>query len=86
MNKERVLSINDMGKFESMFDKTAKSGESQEEKKDRYNPFEKEKYWQDFWEREGVYEFNPERPGTLYVIDTPPPTISGALHLGHVYS
>ncbi len=55
------------------------------EEKERYNP-EKEKYWQDFWERERVYEFNPEQPGTLYVIDTPPPTISGALHLGHVFS
>lgn len=53
--------------------------------KERYNP-EKEKYWQDFWEREKVYEFNPERPGILYVIDTPPPTISGALHLGHIFS
>lgn len=55
------------------------------EEKERYNP-EKERYWQDFWERERVYEFNPEQPGTLYVIDTPPPTISGALHLGHVFS
>jgi len=55
------------------------------ETKERYNP-EKEKYWQNFWERERVYEFNPEHPGPLYVIDTPPPTISGALHLGHIFS
>ena len=72
-----------------MSNKTVKpkgAREEKEEKKDRYNPFEKEKYWQDFWERECVYEFNPEQPGTLYVVDTPPPTISGALHLGHIYS
>jgi len=53
--------------------------------KERYNP-EKERYWQDFWERERVYEFNPEQKGPTYTIDTPPPTISGALHLGHVFS
>jgi len=55
------------------------------EKKERYNP-EKERYWQNFWEKERVYKFNPEQPAPLYVIDTPPPTISGALHLGHVFS
>ena len=65
---------------------TKESLEQEEiEAKERYSP-EKERYWQDFWERERVYEFNPEQPGTLYVIDTPPPTISGALHLGHVFS
>lgn len=56
------------------------------EVKERYNPLEKERYWQDFWEREGVYQFNPEQPGSLFTIDTPPPTISGALHLGHIFS
>ncbi len=56
------------------------------EEKERYNPSEKEKYWQDFWEREGIYEFDPERSGPLFTVDTPPPTISGALHLGHIFS
>ena len=63
-----------------------KDPEKKAEEKERYNPFDKEKYWQDFWEREGVYRFNPEQPGPLYTIDTPPPTISGALHLGHIFS
>lgn len=81
---------NNDGALESMSKKEMKNAkESLQQKeakeKERYNP-EKEKYWQDFWEREKVYEFNPEQPGTLYVIDTPPPTISGALHLGHVFS
>ena len=53
--------------------------------KERYNP-KKEKYWQDFWEEQEIYKFNPEQPGALYSIDTPPPTISGALHLGHIFS
>ncbi len=81
---------NNHGKSEPMSKKetknTKESLEQKEvEKKERYSP-EKEKYWQDFWERERVYKFNPEQLGTLYVIDTPPPTISGALHLGHVFS
>ena len=54
--------------------------------KEKYNPSDKEKYWQDFWEQEGVYQFNPEKPGSVYTIDTPPPTVSGALHLGHIFS
>ena len=60
--------------------------EKKVEEKERYNPFEKEKYWQTFWETEGTYKFNPERPGPLFTVDTPPPTISGALHLGHIFS
>ena len=83
----------DNGISESMSKKETKNAtENLEQKKlekvkekERYNP-EKEKYWQDFWERERVYEFNPERDGPLYSIDTPPPTISGALHLGHIFS
>src|SRR5207244_5776387 len=39
------------------------------------------------WERDGRYRFDrtapPER---LYRIDTPPPTVSGSLHVGHVFS
>ncbi len=63
-----------------------KEVEKKPEEKERYNPFEKEKYWQDFWEKDGTYRFNPEQPGPLYTIDTPPPTISGSLHLGHIFS
>jgi valyl-tRNA synthetase len=39
------------------------------------------------WQAEGTYHFEVEdgsRP--LYAIDTPPATVSGHLHLGHVYS
>lgn len=40
---------------------------------------------QDLWQQEGVY--NAERyTGPLYSIDTPPPTVSGALHIGHIFS
>jgi len=61
--------------------------EKQKQKiKETYNPQEKEGYWQKFWEDEGINNFDPESPKELFTIDTPPPTISGALHLGHVYS
>ncbi len=33
-----------------------------------------------------IYEFRPDDPRPVFAIDTPPPTVSGALHIGHVYS
>ncbi|MCB1000423.1 MAG: valine--tRNA ligase [Acidimicrobiales bacterium] len=39
------------------------------------------------WEHEGVYRF--DRSATrdqVFAIDTPPPTVSGSLHIGHVFS
>ncbi|WP_144718361.1 valine--tRNA ligase [Agrococcus jejuensis] len=44
--------------------------------------------WDAHWEQEGTYRF--DRTGqsrdTIYSIDTPPPTASGSLHVGHVFS
>ena len=43
--------------------------------------------WIDRWEAEGVYTF--DRTATrdhVFSIDTPPPTVSGSLHIGHVFS
>src|SRR5205814_2585158 len=43
--------------------------------------------WADHWESEGIYAFDrsAER-AAIYSIDTPPPTVSGSLHVGHVFS
>jgi valyl-tRNA synthetase len=43
--------------------------------------------WSAVWERDGVYRFDrtAERE-RVYSIDTPPPTVSGSLHVGHVFS
>ncbi|MBL3284330.1 Valine--tRNA ligase [Rickettsiales endosymbiont of Paramecium tredecaurelia] len=43
---------------------------------------------QDFWQETAVYAYNRELqdPDACFVIDTPPPTVSGLLHIGHVYS
>ncbi|WP_026530771.1 valine--tRNA ligase [Haematomicrobium sanguinis] len=39
------------------------------------------------WQAEGIYTFdrNADR-GEVYSIDTPPPTASGSLHVGHIFS
>ena len=39
------------------------------------------------WEAQGVYRFDRTRTRQdVYSIDTPPPTVSGSLHVGHVFS
>ena len=38
------------------------------------------------WQEHGVYHFDADSARPVYSIDTPPPTVSGHLHLGHVYS
>jgi len=43
--------------------------------------------WSAVWERDGVYRFDREAPRErVFAIDTPPPTVSGSLHVGHVFS
>ncbi|MCY4294220.1 MAG: valine--tRNA ligase [Acidimicrobiaceae bacterium] len=43
--------------------------------------------WDDVWEASGIYRFDEGRPrGEVFSIDTPPPTVSGSLHVGHVFS
>jgi len=51
-----------------------------------YDPKEAEARWQKYWGDEGVYRFNPESTAEVYSIDTPPPTVSGKMHLGHAFS
>ncbi|MFB4314829.1 valine--tRNA ligase [Actinomadura sp. 21ATH] len=43
--------------------------------------------WVRRWEDAGTYRFDRTRPrAEVYSIDTPPPTVSGSLHVGHVFS
>jgi valyl-tRNA synthetase len=43
--------------------------------------------WAPRWEADGVYRFDRTRSrGEVFAIDTPPPTVSGSLHVGHVFS
>ncbi len=45
-----------------------------------------EKIWDERWEREGTYRFDRSKSrDEIYAIDTPPPTVSGSLHMGSVF-
>ncbi len=46
-----------------------------------------EQKWTERWDADGLYRFDRTRPrAEVYAIDTPPPTVSGSLHVGHVFS
>ncbi|MBL8220320.1 MAG: valine--tRNA ligase [Bryobacterales bacterium] len=43
--------------------------------------------WDAKWDQAAVYRYDPSRSREdTFVIDTPPPTVSGSLHVGHVFS
>ncbi len=43
--------------------------------------------WSAQWEATGLYRFDaPQQRADVFSIDTPPPTVSGSLHVGHVFS
>ncbi|HLV54555.1 MAG TPA: valine--tRNA ligase [Actinotalea caeni] len=46
-----------------------------------------EQRWGQRWSEQGTYAFDRTRPREdVFSIDTPPPTVSGSLHIGHVFS
>ena len=43
--------------------------------------------WAERWQADGTYRFDRNHTrAQVYSIDTPPPTVSGSLHVGHVFS
>jgi valyl-tRNA synthetase len=42
--------------------------------------------WDASWQVDGTYLFVESAKAETFVIDTPPPTVSGSLHVGHVFS
>jgi valyl-tRNA synthetase len=43
--------------------------------------------WSRVWQDEQTYAFTrPEKRAQVFSIDTPPPTVSGSLHVGHIFS
>ncbi len=52
----------------------------------RYQPEIVEPELEQKWQAQGTYHYQLDAVGAVYAIDTPPATVSGRLHLGHVYS
>jgi valyl-tRNA synthetase len=52
-----------------------------------YNHDEIEQKWNSVWETNKIYQWDANQPREkTFVVDTPPPTVSGSLHVGHAYS
>ncbi|MGM5484876.1 MAG: valine--tRNA ligase [Nanobdellota archaeon] len=52
----------------------------------KYKPEEAEERWVRYWLENKIYKFDPKSEKEVFSIDTPPPTVSGAMHLGHAFS
>jgi valyl-tRNA synthetase len=54
---------------------------------EKYDHKSAEQRWIEAWSEAGVYRWDPSRSREeTFVVDTPPPTVSGSLHLGHVFN
>jgi valyl-tRNA synthetase len=53
---------------------------------DRYQHAEAEPRLQARWAELGIHHFNPQGSGPIFTVDTPPTTVSGQIHIGHVFS
>ena len=51
----------------------------------KYNALEKESKWLEYWKENKIYEFKRDNR-KIYSIDTPPPTVNGKIHMGHIFS
>ena len=53
----------------------------------KYDFHEREEFWRNFWEQEGIYRFDENSSKPIYSVDTPPPYVSAEhLHAGHIMS
>ena len=51
----------------------------------KYITQEKEIKWLKYWKNNDIYRFVPDQR-EIYSIDTPPPTVNGKIHIGHIFS
>lgn len=51
----------------------------------KYDHLQAEAKAQELWQKNNTYA-HENNPGPVYSIDTPPPTVSGYLHIGHIFS
>jgi len=54
--------------------------------KDKFDILEMEEKWKKYWKKEGIYKFDTNNKKKIFSIDTPPPYISGKMHIGHAFS
>ncbi|MDD5192202.1 MAG: valine--tRNA ligase [Candidatus Nanoarchaeia archaeon] len=52
---------------------------------DNYDSKKVEEKIRRFWDKEKIFKFDLKKKGRVYSIDTPPPTVSGKMHIGHAY-
>lgn len=52
----------------------------------KYKGLEKEAEIRKFWEDNQIYKFDENSDKEIYSIDTPPPTVNGKIHIGHIFS
>ena len=53
--------------------------------KNKFNFKESEQKWMTFWEKEDIYKADLTNK-KIFSVDTPPPTVSGEMHIGHAFS
>lgn len=51
----------------------------------KYDSLVKEEKWLNYWKKNKIYEFKTDYR-EVYSIDTPPPTVNGKIHIGHIFS
>ncbi|MFV0480018.1 MAG: valine--tRNA ligase [Anaerorhabdus sp.] len=51
----------------------------------KYEAQLKESKWLEYWKEKEIYKFQPDGR-EVFSIDTPPPTVSGKIHIGHIFS
>lgn len=54
--------------------------------KQKYDASQSEQEIREFWQKEKIYEFDENTSKPTFSIDTPPPTLSGRMHIGHAFS
>ena len=52
----------------------------------KYDFHKTETRLENFWAAQEIYRYHSDSTRKTFSIDTPPPTVSGRLHIGHVFS
>ncbi|MDP2750335.1 MAG: valine--tRNA ligase [Nanoarchaeota archaeon] len=89
--KHTDKSVNDKPVNQSLVNPSKDSANQQTKQQSNepknYNPKIAEPKWQKYWEDNKIFAFDPnDSIREIYSVDTPPPTVSGKMHIGHAFS